>query len=68
MMNCATCQKKILLKFIMMIYNLTSIEIAKEIHVSDSLVRKHIDGVRQCKPVDAYIINKCFGISLGGSL
>lgn len=51
-----------------MIYNLTSIEIAKEIHVSDSLVRKHIDGVRQCKPVDAYIINKCFGISLGGSL
>lgn len=64
MTNCTICQKKILLKFIMSVYNLRATDIAKEIHVSDSLVRKHISGDRECELVDIYIIRHCFGISI----
>lgn len=63
MTDCAYCQKRILLKFIMCIYNIKATDIAKEIHVSDSLVRKLIDGVRTCQTVDYYFIQKCFGLS-----
>lgn len=65
MEHCTFCQKKILLKFIMSIYNIKATDIAKEIHVSDSLVRKHIDGIRNCQLVDFYIIHICFGIKIG---
>jgi len=67
MTNCDFCYKKILLKFIMSVYNLKATDIAKEIHVSDSLVRKHIDGIRNCQLVDFYIIHVCFGIKFGDS-
>ncbi len=68
MNNCAFCQKKILLKFIMSVYNLRAIDIAREINISDSLVRKHISGDRECPSVDAYIIKKCFGINIEANL
>ena len=45
-------------------YNITAADIARELNVSASLVRKHIDGDRECKSVDLYIIHKCFGIPL----
>ena len=64
MNNCAFCQKKILLKIIMSVYNLRAIDIAREINISDSLVRKHISGDRECPSVDAYIIKKCFGMNV----
>ena len=64
-MTCNMCQKKFLLKFILLEYNLTASDIAKEINVSASLVRKHIDGDRYCQMVDAYLINLCFGICIG---
>lgn len=57
MTKCAFCQKRILLKFIMSVYNLKATDIAKEIKVSDSLVRKHIDGERHCHLVDLYLIH-----------
>lgn len=63
--NCVICQKKFLLKFIMLEYNLTASDIAKAINVSASLVRKHIDGDRYCQMVDIYIVNKCFGLVAG---
>ena len=65
MNNCANCQKKILLKFIMSFYNIKATDIAREINVSDSLVRKHIDGIRNCEQVDLYIIHACFGDNFG---
>ena len=52
----------------MAIYNLTATDIAKEIHVSDSLVRKHTSGDRECQLVDLYIIQKCFGITIEANL
>lgn len=61
--NCVSYRKKLLLKFIMSAYNLKAKDIAQHIHVSDSLVRKHIDGVRNCPLVDMYIVQHCFGIT-----
>ncbi len=51
----------------MSVYNLKATDIAKELHISDSLVRKHIDGIRNCQLVDFYIIHVCFGIDIGAS-
>lgn len=67
MMTCAFCRKKVLIDFIMAIYKVKATDIAKEIHVSDSLVRKHIEGDRYCKDVDVFLIEKCFGIKVKGS-
>ena len=62
MSNCDFCQKKTIHKFLMAVYDLKATDIAREIHVSDSLVRKHIDGVRNCPLVDEYLAQRCFGI------
>lgn len=49
----------------MSFYNIKATDIAREINVSDSLVRKHIDGIRNCEQVDLYIIHACFGHNFG---
>ena len=50
----------------MSVNNLRAIDIAREINISDSLVRKHISGDRECPPVDAYIVERVFGFKLRG--
>lgn len=64
MTNCALCQKKMILKFLMSAYNLKATDIAKKINVSDSLVRKHLDGLRYCQMVDVYLIELVFDIDI----
>ena len=64
MTDCTYCRKKVLMKLIMDFYDIKTGEIAKEINVSDSLVRKHINGARTCQPVDIYIIEKVFRIKI----
>lgn len=66
MEKCKFCQKRFILKFIMSIYDLKATDIARELNVSDSLVRKHVDGVRYCPSVDKFLINKV-GFDLGVS-
>lgn len=61
--SCIMYQKKLLLKFIMDAYSLKATDIAREIHVSDSLVRKHLEGIRNCPLVDIYIVRYCFGVT-----
>ena len=65
MQDCVFCHKKMILKFIMSVYELRATDIAREIHVSDSLVRKHLDGVRKCPMVDDFLLQKFMGVSLG---
>lgn len=48
----------------MSVCDLKATDIAREVNVSDSLVRKHINGVRNCRVIDAYLINKGFGIEI----
>lgn len=64
MVVCAYCQKKIFLKFMMAMTNIRATDISKAINVSDSMVRKHLDGVRYCAPVDLYLIKLCTGINI----
>lgn len=61
--SCIMYPKKLLLKLIMDAYSIKATDIAREIHVSDSLVRKHIDGLRYCHLVDVYVVRYCFGIT-----
>lgn len=64
MTNCALCPKKMILKFLMSAYNLKATDIAKKINVSDSLVRKHLEGLRYCQMVDVYLIELVFDIDI----
>ena len=59
MNNCDLCQKRMTLRILIAINDLKVSEIALAIHVSESLVRKHIEGIRYCPTVDEYIFNKC---------
>ena len=59
MNNCEQCQKRMTLRIMIAINDLKISDIADSVHVSDSLVRKHIEGVRYCPSVDEYIFNKC---------
>ena len=59
MNNCDLCQKRMTLRILIAINDLKVSEIALAIHVSESLVRKHIEGIRYCPSVDEYIFNKC---------
>ena len=59
MTDCALCQKRMTLRIMIAINDLKISEIADSVHVSDSLVRKHIEGVRYCPSVDEYIFKKC---------
>lgn len=63
MITCDKCQRKILFKIIMTILDLKANEIAKETHVSNSLVSKYIVGERECKELDLLFIQKILGIN-----
>lgn len=62
MQDCVFCHKKLILKFIMSVYELRATDVAREINVSDSLVRKHLNGVRKCPMVDKFLIQKFMGV------
>jgi len=62
MTDCEICQKRMMCRIAMLVFNLNAVDIAKEINVSDSLVRKHIDGIRSNSLVDKYFADKCFEV------
>ena len=66
MMNCAFCQKKITVKFILSIYGISATEIANAVHLSKSMVWKHLNGDSYNENVDIYIVNKVFGLKIEG--
>ena len=67
MMNCAFCQKKLTIKFILSVYGISATEIADAVHLSKSMVWKHLNGDSYNENIDIYIINKVFGLSVGGN-
>lgn len=66
MMNCAFCQKKVIVKFILSIYGITATDIAKAVHLSKSMVWKHLNGDSYNENIDIYIVNQVFGLNLEG--
>ena len=53
--------KRIVRTFIMSVCNVKTTDIARELHLSDSFVRKHLEGVRYCILVDKYLTALFFG-------
>ena len=53
--------KRIVRMFIMSACNVKTSDIARELHLSDSFVRKHLEGVRYCILVDKYLTALFFG-------
>lgn len=66
MMNCAFCQKKLTIKFILSIYGISATEIANAVHLSKSMVWKHLNGDSYNENVDIYIVQKVFGLNFEG--
>ncbi len=57
MCDCKLCKKRLILKFLMAIYNLKATDIARAVHVTDTYVRLHLEGKRNCSLVDDYILS-----------
>ena len=57
MCDCNICKKRLILKFLMALYNLKATDIARAVHVTDTYVRLHLDGKRNCSLIDNYILS-----------
>ena len=61
---CVLCQKKAIVKIITSIINLKSKDIETNLHISKSVVSRHMTGERNCPEIDIFIIEKVFGIKI----
>ncbi len=64
MLNCGSCQKRIIIKVITSMINLKSKDIETGLHMSKSVVSRHMRGERNNPEIDIYIIEKVFGIKI----
>lgn len=64
MFNCVSCQKKMIVKFLVSIINLKSKDIENSLHISKSVVSRHMTGERNRPEIDIFIIEKVFGIKI----
>lgn len=64
MFNCVFCQKKMIVKFLASIINLKSKDIENSLHISKSVVSRHMTGERNRPEIDVFIIEKVFGIKI----
>lgn len=55
-----------IIKIVLTILNLKPIDIAKELHISKSLVSKYIAGERGSSDLDTYFIQQIFSIDIKG--
>ena len=64
MNNCINCQKKFIEKTIVSVMDIKSKEIESVLHLSKSVVSRHMTGEKNNIDVDIYIIEKAFGIKI----
>ncbi len=64
MQDCVSCQKKMIVRFLTSIINLKSKEIESNLHISKSVVSRHMTGERNRPEIDVFIIEKVFGIKI----
>ncbi len=64
MFDCVFCQKKMIVKFLASIINLKSKDIETGLHISKSVVSRHMTGERNRPEIDIFIIEKVFGIKI----
>ena len=63
---CDLCKKQLVMKSIIAVIDLKVIDIAKDLHISKSLISRHLTGELERPEVDIYIIEKLLGIKIEG--
>ena len=66
METCAYCRKVLVIKAIMAMVNLKSRDIDNELHLSKSIVSRHMRGEKNRPEIDIYIIEHLLGIKIEG--
>ena len=66
METCAYCKKQIVMKSIVAITNLKSRDIEKNLHLSKSIVSRHLRGEINKPEIDIYIVEQLLGIKIEG--
>jgi len=56
--------RKKMLRILLVILNLTPTEIARKLHVSNSVISKHISGEKIYRPCDLFLIEVIFNIQI----
>lgn len=64
MNSCANCKKKIIVKIITTMIDLKSKDIETVLHLSKSVVSRHMTGEKNNTDIDIFIIEKAFGIKI----
>lgn len=57
-------QKHIIIKVMVASLDLKSSDIEEQLHISRSVVSRHLRGEREYPPIDIYIIEKFFGLKI----
>lgn len=57
-------QKHIIIKVMVTSLDLKSSDIEEQLHISRSVVSRHLRGEREYPPIDIYIIEKFFGFKI----
>lgn len=64
MQNCIYCRKILLIRMMIYSLQLKSVDIQKHCHISKSVVSRYINGERECKEIEIFIIEQFFGIKI----
>lgn len=64
METCDFCKKQFVIKTIISVINLKSREIENELHLSKSIVSRHLTGEKNRPEIDVYIIERLLGIKI----
>ena len=66
METCALCKKHLVMKYIIAIIDLKTKDIADGLHISPSLISRHLCGEIERPEVDIFIIEQLLGIKIEG--
>ena len=66
METCASCKKQLVMKSIIAIIDLKTKDIADGLHISPSLISRHLCGEIERPEVDIFIMEKLLGIKIEG--
>ncbi len=64
MKNCINCQKRLVARMVLTIIDVKPSELARYLHVSESLVSKYLAGERKSHDLDLFFIEQIFAIKV----
>lgn len=62
--NCTYCKKQMAVKILVSMMDMKSKEIEVALHISKSVVSRHLRGERNYPKIDIYIIERLLGIEI----